>query len=210
MSSGSFSVRLRMGVTVFVILASPAFWLFGQEPRSPELPAPEVATMSGMRSLVPSLVAIGWENFFLDLHQNLELSPEQSQQLYLIRQRYLASRDGLDKKLAEAQLGLYQDLGEDAVSSSKLESDLKKIGELKATISALHFKAALEAVNVLDHRQHLRAEELLKLRWEMWRQEPSGRDIMRVGVPTTLRARLLGRPRWPSNFTPRELWWKGW
>ena len=32
MSSGAFSVRLRMAVAVFAILVSPAFWLFGQQP----------------------------------------------------------------------------------------------------------------------------------------------------------------------------------
>lgn len=210
MSRGFFSTRLRMGVIVFVILASPAFWLSAQESQPSESPTTTITTMPGMRSLVPSLVAIGWENFFLDLRQNLKLSPEQSQQLYFIRQRYLESRQGLEKELAQAQLGLYQNLGEDAVSSSKLESYLKEISELRAAISALHFKAALEAVNVLDHRQHHRAEELLKLRLEMWRQTPSKREVRSIAVSGNLRARLVGRPWWPSNFTPRDLWWKGW
>ncbi len=210
MSSGSFSVRLRMGVTVFAILASPAFWLFGQEPRSPELPAPEVAIMPGMSLLVPSLVAAGWGNFFLDLRQSLGMSDQQAQRLYLIRQTYLASSQGLEKEVRQAQLSLYHNLESDPVSYTKIENDLKRIAELKASISAAHFRAILEAINVLDHRQHLGAEEWLKLRWEMWRQEPSGRDILRKNVPTTLSTRQTRRPKWPSNFTPRELWWKGW
>jgi Spy/CpxP family protein refolding chaperone len=166
--------------------------------------------MAGMRSLVPSLIAVGRENFFLDLRHNLELSPEQSQQLYFIRQRYVANSDELENQLAQAQLGLYQNLGEDTVSSPKLESDLKKIAELKAEISALHFKAALEAVNVLDHRQHLRARELLKLRMEMWQQTSSKPEARSIAVSRTPLAHLIGRPQWPSNFTPRDLWWKGW
>lgn len=210
MSNESFSVRLRMGVTVFAILASPAFWLFGQEPRSPELPAPEVVTMAGMSSLVPSLVAAGWGNFFLDLRQSLGMSDEQAQRLYLIRQTYLGSSEGLEEEHRQAQLSLYHNLESDAVSYAKIESDLKRIAELKAAISAAHFRAILEAINVLDHRQHLGAAEWLKLRWEMRRQEPSGRDILRMNVPAILRTRLARRPKWPSNFTPRELWWKGW
>ncbi len=210
MSSGSFGVRLRMGVTAFAILASPAFWLFGQEPRSPELPAPEVATMPGMSSLVPSLVAAGWGDFFLDLRRSLGMSDEQAQRLYLIRQTYLASSQGPEKELRQAQLSLYHNLESDPVSYTKIESDLKRISELKASISAAHFRAILEAINVLDHRQHLGAEEWLKLRWEMWRQDPSGRDILRLNVPTTPRTRTARRPKWPSNFTPRDLWWKGW
>jgi hypothetical protein len=78
----------------------------------------------------------------------------------------------MKKEHNEAEQRLYRDMESDVVSSSQLQSDLKRIGELKAQISALHFKAVLHAINVLDHRQHLRARELLKLRLEMWRREP--------------------------------------
>ena len=210
MSSGSFSIRWRVGLTVFAILGSPAFWLFGQEPRSPELPAPEVTTMPGMSSLLPSLVAAGWGDFFLDLRQSLGMSDEQAQRLYLIRQTYVASNERLDRELRGAQLGLYQDLESDAVSYAKIESDLKRIAELTASISAAHFRAILKAINVLDHRQHLGPAEWLKLRWEMQRQEPPKRDILRMNVPTTPSTDRTRRPKWPSSFTPRELGWRLW
>ena len=166
--------------------------------------------MPGMSSLVPSLVAAGWDDFFLDLRQSLGMSDEQAQRLYLIRQTYLASSQGLEEDLRQAHLSLYHNLESDAVGYTKIEKDLKKIAELKASISVAHFRAILEAIDVLDHRQHLGAEEWLKLRWEMWRQEPSRRDMTRMSVSTTLRTRPARRPKWPSNFTPRDLWWKGW
>ena len=208
--SGDLLSPSRVKLIAFLVLTSPLFWLFGQEPASSKLSTPDVATMPGMRALVPNLVAMGWENFFLDLRQNLDLSSEQSRQLYFIRQKYLANQDDIEKELTQAQLRLYRDLEEDAVSSSRLESDLKKIAELKAVISALHFKAALQAINVLDHRQHLRAEELLKPPLEMWRQMPSKHEVRSITVSGTLRARVVGRPKWPSSFTPQELRWKGW
>jgi hypothetical protein len=49
--------------------------------------------MSGMRSLAPSLVTAGWENFFLDLRHDLELSDQRTQQLYQLREEYLDSSE---------------------------------------------------------------------------------------------------------------------
>ena len=71
MCDGLLSGRLRVAVAVCAILASPAFRLSAQGSQSFESPARAITTMSGMRSLVPSLVAAGWENFFLDLRQDL-------------------------------------------------------------------------------------------------------------------------------------------
>ncbi len=208
--SGTLLSRARVRFVVFFVLSSPLFWLFGREPLIPEPSAPAIATMPHMDALVPTLVAMGWENFFLDFRQSLKLSPEQAQHLYLIRQKYLSKQDDLEKALAQAQPGLFRNLGEDVVSSSKLESDLKQIAHLKVAISALHFRAELAAINVLDHRQHLRVKELLKLRLQTGTPVPSGREVMRYRISRTLRPHLLDRPQRPSNFTPRELWWKRW
>jgi len=165
--------------------------------------------MAGMGALVPGLVAVGWENFFLDSRQHLELSDEQSQQLFLIRKSYLASQQELEKALTQAELALYHCLESDVVSSTKLESNLKRTAELKAAIAAAHFKATLEAINVLDHRQHLAAERWLKLRLEMLQPSSSG-DHLNTGELNKPTRKVARRPRWSTAFTPRQLGWKGW
>lgn len=204
-----FSGRLRLRVTVFAILASPAFGLSAQEPLSAKPEPPVVTTMSGMRSLVPTLVVTGWMDFFLDLRQPMGLTDEQTRQLSLIRQSYLAFLQQKGAKLSRAELNLYQDMASDVVTSEKHGKDLKAIAELKTSIAEAHFTAVLEAINVLNHQQHQRANEWVKLELERrLRHESAGSDTDRI---TTKRAKGKSwNVHWQSVFTPRELLQKGW
>ena len=199
-----FSGRLRLRVTVFAILASPAFGLSAQEPLSAKPEPPVVTTMSGMRSLVPTLVVTGWMDFFLDLRQPMGLTDEQTRQLSLIRQSYLAFLQQKGAKLSRAELNLYQDMASDVVTSEKLGKDLRAIAELKTSIAEAHFTAVLEAINVLNHRQHLGANEWMKLELERtWRHESAGSTMDRI--TTKCAKRHSWNFHWQSAFTPQQL-----
>ena len=196
-----FSGRLRLRVTVVAILASPAFGLSAQEPLSAKPEPPEVTTMSGMRSLVPTLVVTGWMDFFLDLRQPMDLTDEQTRQLSLIRQSYLAFLQQKGAKLSRAELSLYQDMTSDVVTSEKLGNDLEAIAKLKASIAEAHFTAVLEAINVLNHRQHLGANKWLKLRLKAaLRRKASECDLNAANQ----KARESRHFKWPFSFTPQQ------
>ena len=196
-----FSARLRLRVTVFAILASPPFGLSAQEPLSAKPEPPVVTTMSGMRSLVPTLVVTGWMDFFLDLRQPMGLTDEQTRQLSLIRQSYLAFLQQKGAKLSRAELRIYQDMASDVVTSEKLGNDLEAIAKLKASISEAHFSAVLEAINVLNHRQHLGANKWLKLRLKAaLRRKASERDLNAANQ----KARESRHFKWPFSFTPQQ------
>lgn len=204
-----FSARLRLRVTVFAILASPAFGLSAQEPLSAKPEPPVVTTMSGMRSLVPTLVVTGWMDFFLDLRQPMGLTDEQTRQLSLIRQSYLAFLQQKGPELSRVELSLYQDMALDVVTSTKLGKDLQTISELKASIAEAHFTAVLEAVNVLNHRQHLKADKWLKISLERAlhkRPDESGTDP----IPTKPKRGRSSLFHWSSSVTPQQLPWKAW
>lgn len=196
--------RLRIAMTVIVITAGPAFRLSAQESPSARPEPPVVTTMPGMRSLVPTLVVTGWVDFFLDLRQPMGLTDEQYRQLSLIRQRYLASLHQQGGKLERAELNLYQDMASDIVTSEKVGADFQAIADLKASISKAHFTAVLEAINVLNHRRHLEADEWMKLELERtWRHESAGSAMDRI---TTKRAkRQSWNFHWQSAFTPQQL-----
>ncbi len=165
--------------------------------------------MSGMKSLVPTLVAVGWKNFFLDLRQDLDLSEDQSQQLYFIRGGFFASDEKLQKELDLARLNLNHDLGSDRVSMAQLDYDLHKISDLKEATSARHFRAILVAINVLNHQQHVQAGKWLKLRLEMLSGAKLNRGVSTSGG-RTWKLPKEKKYRWPSDFTPQQLGWRAW
>lgn len=204
---GSFFSRARLMLLATFLLASPASRLFGQE-ASAQAP-PDVATMSGMQSLVPTLVAVGWDDFFLDLGQSLGLSEDQFQRLYGIRDNELSSNQELAKELEQAQLNLYQDLDSDRVSTARLDLDLQKIGELKEAAAATHFRAIIEAINVLNHDQHVQAEQWLKLRLEMLRDRNRDRNFT-VEDRSDRKSWKKSEYHWSSAFTPQQLGWRAW
>jgi hypothetical protein len=158
--------------------------------------------------LVPTLVAVGWEDFFLDIRANLGLSEQQTQRLYSIRHSFVVDSDRLENEVRTVQLDLYSKLESDRVDLAALGPDLKKIADLKAAMSTAHFKAVLEAIRVLDHRQHLGARNWLKLRLEMLSQPPPKGPVSTASLSHLRRDKARVSP-W-SSFTPQQLFWRKW
>jgi len=108
MLSVQIGTRWRIATAVIVVAVGPAFWLSAQEPPSVRPEQRVVSTMPGMRSLVPTLVVTGWMEFFLDLRQPMGLTDDQTRQLSLIRQSFLAFLQQKGAKLSRAELNLYE------------------------------------------------------------------------------------------------------
>lgn len=208
MCSNLFS-RVRVSLIGFLLLASSGTQLFAEAAKPSPVAKTDVATMSGMKSLVPTLVAVGWGDFFLDQRQSLRLSEEQSQQLYWIRARFLVANKALDKEMQQAELKLYQDLDSGRVSSDTLDLDLQRIGELKEASAVVHFRAILEAINVLNHQQHAQADQLLKLRLEML-SDPRRDPIFAAAGRHGPKSQKKREYHWSSAFTPQQLGWRAW
>ena len=195
------SARLRLRITVFAILVSPSFGLSAQEALSAKPEPRVVTTMPGMRSLVPTLVVTDWMDFFLDLRQPMGLTDEQTRQLLLIRQSYLAFLQAKGAKLSAAELNLYQDMASDVVTSEKLGEDIQAIAQLKASISEAHFTAVLEAINVLNHRQHLGANKWLRLRLKAALRQKTGERNRNAAGRKTHESRHF---KWPFTYIPQN------
>ena len=201
--------RLKIMFVALLIPAGPAFGLTAQKSPPANTGPAVVSTMPGMRALVPPLVVTGWMDFFLDLRQPMGLTDAQVRKLSLIRQSYLAALQRQSAILSHAELNLYQDMASDVVTSKKLGKDLQTISELKASIAEAHFTAVLEAINVLNHRQHLKADEWLKISLEQalhkGRDEP-GTDP----IPTKTKRSRSRLFHWSSSVTPLQLLGKAW
>jgi len=207
MLSVQIGTRWRIATAVIVVAVGPAFWLSAQEPPSVRPEQRVVSTMPGMRSLVPTLVVTGWMEFFLDLRQPMGLTDDQTRQLSLIRQSYLAFLQQKGAKLSRVELNLYQDMASDIVTSEKLGEDIQAIAQLKASIAEAHFTAVLEAINVLNHRQHLGANKWLKLRLRAaLRRKPGERELNAANQ----KARGSRHFKWPFSFTFQQPVQKEW
>ncbi|MBI4441812.1 MAG: hypothetical protein HY649_00395 [Acidobacteria bacterium] len=120
----------------------------------------DLVTMPGMRSMVPSLVGLGWDNFFLN--NRFGLSSDQIQKLISIREAFLVENRLAEQAAREAELLLYEELGRDQVSSRRLEDRIDSRATLQGKVLSLRFRYLLRAINVLNHEQHQKIVAFLK------------------------------------------------
>lgn len=139
----------------------------GQQTKSqPEAPAVidwhHAKTMAGMRSVVPNLIALGWDDFFLSKADQIALTPAQGQELYHLALAFLASTEDLNKRIEDAERELYDKMDQDQVSLREIEDQARWIGSLRAELVVLRLQYLVRAVNVLTHEQHMALAESLR------------------------------------------------
>lgn len=124
---------------------------------------PHEVTMNNMRSMVPSLVALGWDDFFLTKTRQIELTSTQEEKLFSIGLEFLASASELDQRIQGAELELHDLLDRDQVLMRDIEFQARWVGSLRGEMVVLHLRYLLRAINVFTHDQHLKLTASLKL-----------------------------------------------
>lgn len=157
--------RAILSVALFT-LAFPVFAAGPEQGKgdSESSGAREIVTMANMRSMVPSLVALGWNDFFLSREKKIGLSRSQTEALLSIRLAFLAATEEVDRRLKEAELDLYKELDGDQVSALEVEERVRWVSVLRGELSALRFRYLLRAIKVLNHDQH---KELAAPSWPL-------------------------------------------
>lgn len=112
-------------------------------------------TMTGMRSVVPNLIAVGWDDFFLSRADQIGLTVGQGQELYHLALAFLASTQDLNERIQDAERELYDKMDQDRVSLREIEDQARWIGSLRAELVVLRLQYLIRAVNVLTHEQHM-------------------------------------------------------
>lgn len=133
--------------------------------------AVDLVSMAGMRSLVPSLLALGWDDFFLAARTEIELTPSQGQRLLSLRVEFQLERQASEERLKKTKLALYDALNRDQVSMHDVEVRARQVCGVNTDLVALRFRSLLRAINVLTHKQHQLLVTFLKLKD---RREKSG------------------------------------
>lgn len=150
--------RMAMSVLLFV-MSLPQFAAGQQEeerkPQSASSAHHEV-TMENMRSQVRTLVALGWDDFFLTKAQELGLTSAQEEKLGLLGLEFFAASTELEQRIREAELDLYNLLDRDQVVLRDVEFQARWVGSLRSEMVVLRLKYLLRAINVLTHEQHVK------------------------------------------------------
>jgi len=124
----------------------------------------DLVIMSGMRSLVPSLLALGWDDFFLASRNDIHLSASQIQDLIALRLDFQLAQQALEERLTGAKLALYETLNRDQVSMRDVEARAREVCRINTDMVALRFRSLLRAINVLTHEQHQLLASLVNLK----------------------------------------------
>lgn len=130
-------------------------------------------TMDKMRSVVPSLFALGWDDFFLTRAQQISLTSPQEEKLGLLRLEFLATSAELEQRIQEAELELFNLLDRDQVLLRDIEFQARWVGSLRSEMVVLRLRYLLRAINVLSHEQHVNLTASGKLHSPSWeKREP--------------------------------------
>lgn len=121
-------------------------------------------TMNNMRAMVPSLVALGWDDFFLTKTRQIELTSVQEEALFFLGLEFLASAGEMDRRIEEAELELHDLLDRDQVLMRDIEFQARWVGSLRGEMAVLRLRYLIRAINVLTHEQHMKLAASLKLR----------------------------------------------
>lgn len=167
----------RTVISVLLFAVSLPQVAAGQEKakdNSQELPgAHHEVSMNNMRSMVPSLVALGWDDFFLTKAQQIGLTSAQEEKLGLLGLEFLAASAELEQRIQEAELELHNLLDRDQVLLPDIEFQARWVGSLRSEMVVLRLRYLLRAINVLSHEQHVKLTASGKLRSPSWeKREP--------------------------------------
>ncbi len=111
-------------------------------------------TQPDPRCWIPTLLALGKQDFFLDKRSELELTPQQVSALLALQRVNKVAMRQVEERIAEAELRLYEALYQAPEPTSEIDWHLRWIAALRGELEALHFQYLLRAVNVLTHEQH--------------------------------------------------------
>ena len=177
----SAGVRVVLVILVTAVLAAAQ----GTPPDvNPDTGSGDVVTMAKMRSLVPSLVALGWDDFFLNSRNQIGLSPDQVRSLLAFRLAFLVDAEHLTDRIREAEMALYEEVDRDQVSAKQIEVRVRTLTGLRAELLTLRFRALLRAVNTLNHKQHQRLAAFLVLQAPSMSQQQARPPAFRnLGYP---------------------------
>ena len=122
--------------------------------------------MDQMRSLVPRLLELGWEDFFLNARllnslRESGLSPDQVRKLISLQHEFLDLGEQEARKATGANLAFILELNRDVVSARQIEVRAHELFGLEGTLVGLRLRYLLRAINVLNHEQHRRLVRLV-------------------------------------------------
>ena len=155
-------------LALLLVLSLPLLAAGQQKEPSPDEPSEmqDVVTMDQMRSLVPRLLELGWEDFFLNARllnglRESGLSSDQVRKLISLQHEFLDLREQEARKATGANLAFVLELNRDAVSARQVEIRARELFGLEATLVGLRLRYLLRAINVLSHEQHRRLVRLV-------------------------------------------------
>ena len=213
-------MRVRIAIVAVLLLSGlgAGTWAVTAQNNPEDKRTPEIVTMKNMRTLVPSLVALGWDDFFLGLAPVIEPSQKQAGQLAHLAVEFVAARRELQQHRYEAELALYDELDRDQVSLMEVAQRIRWVGRLRGESVVLRYRFLLQAINVLNHEQHLKLVSLLKLQtmpeappttYRQYREMKSHQEdqSLRGALQNVQFPRYGGGPSWPGGPWPQA---KGW
>lgn len=210
---------MRMRIAIFAVLLLSGLgagtWAVTAQNNPEDKRTPEIVTMKNMRTLVPSLVALSWDDFFLGWAPVIEPSQKQAGQLAHLAVEFVAARRELQQRLEEAELTLYDELDRDQVSLMEVAQRIRWVGSLRGESVVLRYGFLLQAINVLNHEQHLKLVSLLKLQtmpeappttYRQYREMKSHQEdqSLKGALQNVQFPRYGGSPPWPGGQWPQE------
>lgn len=122
--------------------------------------------------IVPTLVALGWDDFFLNRRSEIGLSPRQAQELLSLYLGFVVATQEVEKSIKEAERALYEELDRDQVAAREVEWNARWVLALRGELTVLRFRYLLRAARVLSQEQRQKLMAPARLREAL----PAGRD----------------------------------
>jgi len=103
--------------------------------------------------------------------QQLDLSPQQQQQLSAIRQKYKSQIDALRQQLRANQAELRQLMASDMDNTASIRAKHDQITGLRQQLDQLRFESMLESRDILSPEQRQQLAQLMNSRRAKWQNK---------------------------------------
>ena len=106
--------------------------------------------------------------------QQLNLSPQQQQQLSAIRQKYRGQMEPLRQQLRANQNELRQLMASDSANAASIRAKHDQIASLRQQLDQLRFESMLESREILSPEQRQQLAQLMNARRAKWQNKRQG------------------------------------